>query len=181
MKNLSSQAQYYSRVLDQDTVITSVHSEYISEEKVLDEIQAIREKMMQWETPGKISFLKKKSRNELRDLLNTTLILIQKDHVVGTIYIQPIRTDTLASIGGLACQKKGYGKQLFSSALQRTWDLGYPKAISITASDKVKNIFKEYGTSSTDQEFKPYCDDAKKRYKTDKHRVELFIFTQNHI
>lgn len=171
-----SQAQHHFEVLDQDTVIANVNSEYMSEEKVLDGIQIIRERMMSVVSPSGVPFLKEKTREELRTLLDTTLILINKNDVTGTIYIEPLENNTVASIGGFVCETRGYGKQLLASALQRTWNLEYEHAISITASDKVKKIFEHYGSRSTNEQFNQYLEAARMRYSSE-DLPELFTFT----
>ena len=151
----------------------------MSKEKVLNQIIRIRDKCMRETISKNISYLKERKHQELMDLLDTTLILIRKNQLVGTIYIQPLPSEYgIASIGGFACEQEGYGHKLFVSTLQRAWNLGYQHAISVTASDKAKGIFKQHGAVPQNGQFDDYLNIARERYETEKDLAQLFLFTK---
>jgi N-acetylglutamate synthase-like GNAT family acetyltransferase len=161
-------------------VVANVNLEYMSEKGVLNEIIKIRKKWMCATTPKGVPYLKEKTYQELRNLLDTTLILVHKNQIAGTICIQPFNAeDAVASIGSFICDQNGYGRKLLVSALQRTWHLGYRSVISLTASDKAKRIFEQYGTQSADDRLLEYLETAKKRYGSEEHLAQLFVFHES--
>lgn len=152
----------------------------MSEEKILDQIERIRNKGMCATTPEDVSYLKEKSRQELKNLLGSTLILIYRNQVAGLICIQPLNEkDGVASIGSFVCDQKGYGDRLFTSALRRAWNLEYREAVSVTASDRVKEIFEQYGSCSEYGQFDEYLRIARERYGTEGDLAQLFIFNES--
>lgn len=173
------QASHHFEILDENAVVANVNLEYMSEEKVLDAIMRIRKKWMCATTPNGVPYLKEKTYQELRDLLDTTLILINKNRIDGAICIQPFdNEDEVANIGSFVCDQNGYGRKLLVSALQRTWQLGYRSAVSVTASDKVKKIFEQYGSPSTDDRFSEYFEKARERYGIERDLTQLFVFSK---
>lgn len=175
--HLSSSPSHYFSVLDDDSVIASVNAEYMSEDRVLDHIEQLHQRYQAATTPHGIPYLKTKTRQQLCDLLDNTLVLIRQNQIVGTVHHQDVPDyEATASIDGFISSEKGYGSHLLCAALQRTWSLGYQQAISVTAAPNAKKLFRRYESTGTKNRFANYLEQARQRYGEDDHLVELFVF-----
>jgi acetylglutamate kinase/GNAT superfamily N-acetyltransferase len=146
----------------------------------LAEVVELRRECSRAATPSGVPFLKPLSTEELEQLLPTTLILRQRDLIVGTVYFReaPGHEDTVV-IGGFAVgenhQDSGYGRILIESALEQIQEAGYSRAISITAADSVKRLYEHYGRD-TSTEWPDVLSRARERYGADSGLATVYEF-----
>ncbi len=147
--------------------------------KHLPDILELRNECSSATTPLGVSFLKPLSASEIERLLPTTVALRHREILVGTAYYNALQDDPkTAVIGGFAVgenhQGSGYGHILLTSLLAQVVAAEFKQVISITASDRVKALYDQYGQQSRD--FSDVLNAAKKRYGADQNSVSLYSF-----
>jgi amino-acid N-acetyltransferase len=146
----------------------------------LDEIVQLRQECSRATTPSGAPLLKPLPPGELERLLPTTLVLRQRDLIVGTVYFQPAPdvADT-AMIGGFAVgenhQDSGYGRLLLESALEQIQAFGFARAISITAAAPVKHLYERYAQDAS-AAWPDLLAQARGRYGADGELVAVYEF-----
>jgi N-acetylglutamate synthase-like GNAT family acetyltransferase len=148
--------------------------------KQLPEIVELRRECSRAATPSGVPYLKPLSTEELEQRLPTTIVLRQRDLIVGTVYFHeaPGHDDT-AVIGGFAVgenhQDSGYGRVLIESALEQIDEAGYSRAISITAAESVKHMYEHYARDAT-TDWPDILAQARARYGPDSDLVSVYEF-----
>ncbi len=146
----------------------------------LSEIMQLRAECSRAATPSGVPFLKPLTTEELQRLLPTTVVLRQRDLMVGAVYFDdaPGHDDT-AVIGGFAVgenhQDSGYGRLLLESALEQIQEAGYTRAVSITAAEPVKHLYEQYAKEAS-AAWPDLLARAQKRYGSDQHLVAVYEF-----
>jgi amino-acid N-acetyltransferase len=146
----------------------------------LDDIVQLRLECSRATTPSGTPLLKPLSADELARLLPTTLVLRQRDLIVGTVFFQSVKGhDDTAILGGFAVgenhQDSGYGRLLLESALEQIDEAGYKRAISVTAADPVKHLYEQYGRKAT-SDWPDVLAAAQPRYGADAPMVDVYQF-----
>ena len=162
--------------------IEQEHAEYVFAPANLTDVIQIRNKSSDAQTPSGIPLLKPlpKEKEQLDDLMETTFVLKKEGTPVGTVNFSTVQgcPDTVL-IGGFAVDKNqrgsGCGKSLFEKILEQIKKAGFKRAISITASDKLKDLFSKYGREASFK-WEKLLTEAKKRYGEDQNLVSLYQF-----
>jgi acetylglutamate kinase/N-acetylglutamate synthase-like GNAT family acetyltransferase len=146
----------------------------------LPEIVELRRECSRAATPSGVPLLKPLSTEELERLLPTTLVLRQRDLIVGTVYFRPaLGHEDTAVIGGFAVgenhQDSGYGRLLLESALEQIQEAGYTRAISLTAAEPVKHLYEQYAREASD-EWQDVLERAQPRYGADRGLLAVYEF-----
>lgn len=152
------------------------------------DIMHLREECSHTTTPHNVPFLKPLDKKAITALLPTTLVLMHKDMLVGTIYWDfSEHSEGIPVIGGFAIgenhEGSGYGRYLFQHTLQELHTRRYKKALSITAADNVKNLFTTLHGTNASEKFADLLCKTQKRYGDEAHLVRIFEFdlTNPHI
>jgi predicted N-acetyltransferase YhbS len=147
-----------------------------------DRIQAVREECSWEQTQAGTSYLKRLQPDELESMLPVSLVMRINGNIAGTIYVEEVRSHPgVASIGGFAVAKKyrkfRLSETLLKSAITKAAQDGYEKAISITASQKVKELFRLAGGMEGAEEYIDVFVKALRRYViAERDLVSLFEF-----
>ncbi len=148
----------------------------------LGEIVQLRQECSRATTPSGVPFIKPLAVEELERLLPTTLVLRQRDLIVGAVYFHtvPEHEDT-AIIGGFAVgenhQDSGYGRLLLESVLEQIREAGYARAVSITAAEPVKHLYEQYAREAS-AAWPELLVRAQRRYGPDADLVRVYEFEQ---
>lgn len=157
-----------------------LHLDFPARPEQLGEIIQLRQECSRAATPTGVPLLKPLATEELERLLPTTLVLRQRELMVGTVYFDdaPGHEDT-AVIGGFAVgenhQDSGYGRLLLESALEQIQEAGYARAISVTGSDSVKHLYEQYGRAASDA-WPDVLGRVRRRYGADAPLVAVYEF-----
>lgn len=146
----------------------------------LPEIIELRRECSRAATPTGVPLLKPLANDELERLLPSTLVLRQRDLIVGTVYFRTaLGHEDTAVIGGFAVgenhQDSGYGRMLLESALEQIHENGFRRAISITASESVKHLYEQYAQDAS-ADWPDVLSRARPRYGADASLVAVYEF-----
>ncbi|MBW3595939.1 MAG: GNAT family N-acetyltransferase [Planctomycetes bacterium] len=151
----------------------------------LGEIVQLRQECSRAATPSGVPYLKPLPLEELERLLPNTLVLRQRDLIVGAAYFHavPEHADT-AILGGFAVgenhQDSGYGRLLLESALEQIHEFGFTRAVSITAAEPVKHLYEQYAHDAS-AAWPDLLAQARRRYGPDQDLVRVYEFPSSAI
>ncbi len=151
----------------------------------LDAIMRLREESSKEEhhkTPGGTPYLKPMPAKEMAMLIQNNVVFVFKHRniAVGSMYHKPIDGHVqVTEIGGFVIgenyQSSQYGKELFEHVWSRIHEAGIPRAISLTASEKLSPLYKHYGMRDSG-EFADFTRKSLGRYGADAHLLETWVF-----
>lgn len=150
-----------------------------------DDVESIEELLQEaqkFTTPKGTSFLKTRTRPEILADLPGTLVFEHQGVPVGTIcYSNLASHQNTALIRSFAVaenhQSSQYGRVLLEECLVRIREAGYTRAVSITAADQLKHLYRQYGGVQDQGEFADVLAPSLKRYDpTERELVHLYAF-----
>ena len=151
-------------------------------ENDVDTIVALLQEAQKFTTPKGTSFLKTRTPDEIRADLDTTLVFEHQEVPVGTIcYTALSGHEGTALIRSFAVdgnhQSSQYGRELLAACLDRIRQAGYKRAVSITAADQLKHLYRQYGGVKDEGEFADVLAPSLNRYDpTERELVHLYAF-----
>lgn len=151
-------------------------------EEDVPNIQELLAEAQKFTTPKGTSYLKARSLDEIRSDLATTLVFEHQGVPVGTIcYTRLPHHWTTALIRSFAVaenhQSSQYGRVLLEECLVRIREAGYTRAVSITAADQLKHLYKQYGGVKDEGEYRDVLAPSLNRYdETERELVHLYTF-----
>lgn len=150
-----------------------------------DDVESIEELLQEaqkFTTPKGTPFLKTRTRPEILADLHSTLVFEHQGVPVGTICYSrlPFHWNT-ALIRSFAVaenhQSSQYGRVLLEECLARIREAGFSRAVSITAADQLKHLYRQYGGVLDQGEFADVLAPSLKRYdETERELVHLYAF-----